>query len=142
MGFLLLVAAMYFAGGRLVHGPDLWWLIVGVVAIASLYLVARSVQLTKNARPVGIAAAIAVLMLGGTLWWTGRMTGVFSQSGSGGAVEATWQPYTDEAFEQSRAAGKMVLVKFTANWCGTCQYIEGTVFRDANVWKVMKQRDV
>src|SRR5439155_25068290 len=28
MGFLLIAAAAYFAGGRLVHGPQFWWLVV------------------------------------------------------------------------------------------------------------------
>ena len=45
-------------------------------------------------------------------------------------------------FKSLRDAGKPVLVKFTANWCGSCQYIEGTVFRDPAVWDALKQHNI
>ena len=40
--------------GRAIHGPDFWWIVVAVVAVAAFYMVARSVQLSKNALPVAI----------------------------------------------------------------------------------------
>ena len=148
MGFMLLAVAVYFAGGRLIHGPEFWWLVTAVIAIAALYLVARTVQLSPNGRPVGISSTIAVIMLGGALWWTARMTGLLTppvaiSAGAGAAVATTsFTAYSDERFKQLRDAGKPVLVKFTANWCATCQYIEGTVFRDARVWNAINQHAV
>jgi thiol:disulfide interchange protein DsbD len=140
MGFMLLAVAVYVAGGRLIHGPEFWWLVVAVIAIAALYLVARTVQLSPNARPLGISATIAVIMLGGALAWTGRITGLTSPAAT--VAGASFLPYSDEEFQSVRAAGRPVLVKFTANWCTTCQVIEGTVFRDATVWRAIKQRDM
>jgi thiol:disulfide interchange protein DsbD len=140
MGYLLLAAAAYFAGGRLIHGPGFWWIVVAVVAIACLFLVGRTVQLSKESRPVGIAATIAVILLGGTLWWTAKINGI--GAAGGGGVGETFDGYSDQKFQQLRDAGKPVLVKFTANWCGTCQYIEGTVFRDPQVWKALRAHDV
>jgi thiol:disulfide interchange protein DsbD len=49
MGFMLLAAAAYFAGGRLVHGPEFWWIVVAVVAVAAIFLVARTVQISTSA---------------------------------------------------------------------------------------------
>jgi thiol:disulfide interchange protein DsbD len=138
MGFLMLAAAVYFAAGRLIEGPNFWWMVVATVAVAAFYLIARTVQLSKNALPVGISCILAVLMLGGVLGWTARITGI----GSGANVEASWQPYSDQEFEQARASGKPVLVKFTANWCQTCQAIEGTVFRDPEVWDYLHKNNV
>ena len=129
MGFLLLAAATYFAAGRLVHGADFWWPVTAVVAVAALYLIARTVQLTPNARPVGISAALAVAMLGGTLWWTLKIT-----------RDVGWVEYSDAQFRSLRDQHKPVLVKFTANWCGICQKIEGSVFQDPKVWDALKDR--
>ena len=140
MGFMLLAVAVYFAGGRLIHGPEFWWLVVAVIAIASLYLVARTVQLSPNARPLGISATLAVIMLGGALAWTARITGLTAPAAT--VAGASFVPYSDAEFQNLRDAGKPVLVKFTANWCTTCQVIEGTVFRDASVWNAIKQRDI
>jgi suppressor for copper-sensitivity B len=137
MGFLLLASAAYFGAGRLIHGADFWWVVVAVIALAAFYLVAQTVQLTPNARPLAISAAIAVAMLSGSIWWTAKITGLTQPA----VASAVWTPYSDDAFKQLRDAGKPVLVKFTANWCGTCQYIEGTVFRDPQVWSALKTRD-
>jgi len=140
MGFMLLAAAAYFGAGRIIHGADFWWVIVAVIAIASLYLMARTVQLTKNAAPVVVSAILAVLMLGGSLWWTAKITGL--ASGGNVSALAEWHPYSDATFEQARASGKPVLVKFTANWCASCQFIEGSVFRDPQVWRALKAHEV
>lgn len=139
MGFLMIAAAVYFAAGRLIHGPDFFWAVVFVIAVASLYLMARSVQLTKDARPVMIAIVIGMAMLSGSLWWTARITGLLA-GGSSAMAGGAFDAYSDDAFKAARDSGKPVLVKFTANWCGSCQLIEGSVFRDPQIWKALKDR--
>jgi thiol:disulfide interchange protein DsbD len=131
MGFMLLAAAAYFGAGRIISGLQFWWAVVAVVAVASLYLIARTVQLSKNPSAIAFSSVLAVAMLGGTSWWTVTVTG-------GG----DWEAFSEQRFAAVRAEGKPVLVKFTANWCGTCQAIEGTVFRNAKVWKSLKEHGV
>jgi thiol:disulfide interchange protein DsbD len=139
MGFMLLAAAAYFAGGRLVHGPEFWWIVVAVVAVAAMFLLARTVQISTSAAAVGFASVISVAMLGGVLWWTARITGIASPAAN---VAQSWHPYNAAEFAAARNSGKPVLVKFTANWCATCQVIEGTVFRQASVWDALKKDEV
>ena len=131
MGFLLLASAAYFGGGRLVQGQQYWWLVTGVVAVASVYLMARAVQLTKNALPVAVCSILSVTMLGASIAWTEKMT-----------FEPPWVPFSTDQFTAARDSGNIVLIKFTANWCGSCQYIEGTVFRDPVVWDYLKKNHV
>lgn len=143
MGFMLLAAAAYFAAGRLVHGPEFWWIVVAMVAVASLFLVARTVQLSKNAAPVAVSSVLAIAMLGGVLWWTAQITGLGAPANAAaGGLKTQWVPYSTEKFEALRREGKPVLVKFTANWCATCQVVEGTVFKNPAVWDSLARHDV
>jgi thiol:disulfide interchange protein DsbD len=132
MGFLLLGAAVFFASGRLLHGAAIWWPMVAVAAIASLYLMGRSVQLSKNAMPVAISSTLAVLMTGSTIG-----IAVFMSTGG-----VNWAPYSDDALAEARAAHKIVLVKFTANWCLNCQTVEATVYHDKTAIQAIQEHDV
>lgn len=147
MGFLLLASAVYFGAGRLVHGPSFWWLVVAVIAVAALFLVARTTQITRGALGLAVSCTIAVVMLGGSLWWTVSVTGLAATgtnpSTGGGDASRTvdhWTPFSEEALSSARAAGQPVLVKFTANWCATCQVIEGTVYSQSSTWDELSAR--
>ena len=147
MGFLMLAAAAYFAAARLIHGPAFHWFVVAVVAVAALYLVARTVQLTKDAVPVAVSSSIAILLLGASLAWTARVTGLTARptavaTAAGVNAKTEWVAYSGDKFEALRREGRPVLVKFTANWCATCQVVEGTVFKDPAVWDSLAKHDV
>lgn len=44
-----------------------------------------------------------------------------------------WQPYSQQALDQARAAGHPVFIDFTASWCLSCQVNERLVLRSADV---------
>jgi thiol:disulfide interchange protein len=119
MGFLLLGAAVFFAAGRFVTGAALYWSLVPVAAVAAVYLIVRTIQNGAHARGVVIASVLAVLMIGGTT----TMAATFVST-------VKWEHYSDAVVDGARKDGKIVLVKFTANWCLNCQYIERSVFHD------------
>ena len=50
------------------------------------------------------------------------------------AGELDWQPFDIAAIAESVAAGKVVFVDITADWCVTCQVNKRLVIRDAEVW--------
>src|SRR6185436_17901303 len=68
-------------------------------------------------------------------------TGVFDRR-VGTLAGVNWQPYSDQTIEAARKAGKIVLVKFTANWCLNCQYVEATVFHDDQAIDALRKSDV
>lgn len=127
MGFLLLVAAVYFAAGQLIAGASFWYAVLAVTAIACLFLLARTIQISNNALPVAISSTLAVAAFAIVLWQA-------SAVGHG-----SWTPYSQDAFNEARTQGKIVLVKFTANWCANCQVVESTVFGDPKTWNALQQ---
>ena len=143
MGFLLLVAAAYFAAGRVVPGAGFLWIPVAVLAVAAVYLMARTVQLADGAAAVAVSSVLAVALLGGGVAWAANQNGLLARpaaGASGGAVEH-FVPFTQSGFDKARANGP-VLVKFTANWCLSCQYIEGTVYQSPAVWSALADKNV
>jgi thiol:disulfide interchange protein len=131
MGFLLLGAAVFFAAGRFLHGAALYWSLVPVALVAGGFLLIRTVQNGAHGRGIAIASVLALLMIGGTT----AMAATF-------VSPVKWQPYSDQTIEQARKEGKIVLVKFTANWCLNCQYIERTVFHDKTTAAALERHHV
>jgi thiol:disulfide interchange protein len=131
MGFLLIAAAVYFGGGRLVSGTKFIWGVFGVVAIAMAFLVIRTLQLAPRVRPIIGSAISAVVVIAIALDITLRLTGGLD-----------WQPYSPDAFARARASGKPVLVEFTANWCGNCLALEASVFHDPKTAQAVKEHQV
>ena len=56
-----------------------------------------------------------------------RLTG---ETGGKGTEMIAWQPYSDAALRGGQAAGRIVMVEFTANWCPNCLELEARVFHD------------
>jgi thiol:disulfide interchange protein DsbD len=146
LGFVLLGFTVFFAVGRLTSSEALWWSVVPVAVLAGVYLMARTVQLSTEARAVGISSVIAVGMVTATVLVACRFSGVFDPRPTGAAGASTgavsWVPYSDATLEAARAQGKIVLVKFTANWCMNCKFIEGTVYHDARALAALREHDV
>ncbi len=141
MGFLLIGAAVFFAAGRLMSFEAMWWPLVPVAGVAGLYLMARTVPLTKNALPVAISAVLAVAMVGGTVWAAAWMSGL-TQRGDAGGTGIQWRAYDPAELEAAVAAGRPALVDFTANWCLNCKTVDATVFRKPSIIKALRDKQV
>jgi len=130
MGFPMLATVVWlFNVASSNYGKNVLWLGVFLVIVAfAAWIFGEFVQRGRGHK---IIAAIVALMLliGGyafalekELDWREAMpetnsTGSLKESPDG----IDWQPWSPEAIAQARAAGKPVLVDFTADWCLTCQ---------------------
>jgi thiol:disulfide interchange protein DsbD len=53
-----------------------------------------------------------------------------------------WQPYDSAKIGQARSQGKPVLIKFTADWCMSCQLVEKTVYGKRQIAELIKAKGV
>ena len=135
MGFLLLLAAVYFARpfiGRVVHGEAFWWLPFGVIVLAAIYLAVRTLQVSRTIVGRLVGTSIALLLVLGSLGAVQRLT----------ARPYAWQPYSDAALETARRSGRIALVEFTADWCGNCQYVEASVLHSKPIVNAVRTHDI
>jgi thiol:disulfide interchange protein DsbD len=130
MGFPMLATAVWlFNVASSSYGKNVLWLGVFLVIVAfAAWIFGEFVQRSRNHKIV--AAIIALLLLIGgyafalekELDWREAMP---EAAASGSLKESPdgidWQRWSPEAVAQARAAGKPVLVDFTADWCLTCQ---------------------
>ena len=53
-----------------------------------------------------------------------------------------WQSYDTDLIETARTEGKPVLIKFTADWCLSCQAVEKIVYSRKDVAKLIEEKGV
>lgn len=56
------------------------------------------------------------------------------------AVE--FEPFSEARIAEARADGHVVLVKFSASWCGSCMLIDRTIYNDPSVAQELLDRNI
>ncbi|MBN1360503.1 MAG: thioredoxin family protein [Sedimentisphaerales bacterium] len=81
--------------------------------------------------------------------WTVRLIALAIALGAGWwllpappEVSIDWREYGRTAVRAATEAGRPVLLKFTADWCGNCKVVERDVFRDREVADLIETRNV
>ncbi|MEQ8769890.1 MAG: cytochrome c biogenesis protein CcdA [Phycisphaerales bacterium] len=165
MGLLLLAAAAYFVGSGLIAlvttKPYLakqlhWWIAGGFGAAAGLWLLYRTVQITKRPVMRGAMALLALLLAGGGLWVatseTAAARGEYERrqaelaaagaSGDGAILKTVWNEFSPALVDRALADGNVVVMDFTAEWCINCKALKRAVLDVDPTRTVLHAEDV
>jgi thiol:disulfide interchange protein DsbD len=150
MGFPMAATAFWLLSLLSRHyGPaGVLWIGVFLVLLAlAAWVWGQFVQRGTRVKAGAILASGALLLLGylivleGQLRWRSparREPGAAPVTAAGGIA---WQPWSAEAVAQGRAAGRPILVDFTADWCVTCQANKKTSLEIGPVQRRLRELD-
>lgn len=131
MGLLLMAAAAYFVGSGIIAllggsaglpwwGKSIHWWFVALFALAAGgWLAVKTVQISEKATPRVAFGFIGLILAGGGLLAAADRTN--------DAYHNIWVPYSEEALADARAAGRVVVMDFTAEWCLNCKALKAAV---------------
>ena len=141
MGLLLLAAAAYFIGSgmlALLGGIERfatgmpwwaksahWWVVALLASAAGLWLLWRTVAISKKALPRLSMGLLGLVVAGGGI--------AAAYDRTTDAYHNIWVPFTPEALARARAEGRTVVLDFTAEWCLNCKALKGAVLSRAPV---------
>jgi thiol:disulfide interchange protein DsbD len=129
-GVVLLGMAVYFLSPLMSKG--LLTIVIILLAVASgLYL--GFIEGSGKGRPVFI--------------WVKRLVGVaavvtgilFVLPGGEARQGPAWVPYSDSVLEEAKAAGRAVMIDFSAEWCIPCKELDHYTFSDPSVVELSKR---
>jgi len=112
-----------------------------LVALAA-WAYQKSKLSSARGRITALVTAVAAAFLAVLLPLRYANDAVAAQPGMPAAVGDIWIPYDAEKVAELTAAGKPLLVNFTASWCLTCLVNERSAFADAAVQAVFHDKGV
>lgn len=158
LGLLMFSVAAFFVGSGLLslHStyPYMgevfhWWFVGLLAALAGAWLILRTFQITRSAVRRGTFTLLGLAFVVLPILWAQSQTASARDSwrpgeagGTVGASHGVWKPYSVAAFEEARAAGKVVVLNFTAVWCLNCKTLEATVLSSQQVVGALGAPDV
>ena len=118
----------------------------GILVAFAAWALQKSHSGAGVAQRVALVAAILAALLAIVLpVQVGRTSAPHDGAPSGARAlpgDDAWQPYDAAKVAELAAAGKPVLVNFTASWCLTCLFNERNAFQDASVQALLRAKGV
>ncbi|EEF61333.1 protein-disulfide reductase DsbD family protein [Pedosphaera parvula] len=130
MGFPMLATAFWLFSLTFTHyGKRVWWLGIFLVLVGmAAWIYGDFIQRGRKRKGIAAALALALLIFGYTFVVEGKLQwrSPIVETGNTASLKESpdgidWQRWSSQAVTQARAAGRPVIVDFTADWCATCQ---------------------
>ncbi len=117
--------------------------LAGLVLIAMAAWAYQKIKTSRGRAGRVAAAATAAVSLIAAVWLPANLEGAPRSDAASAAVnDAGWQPYDPARVAKLRAAGRPILIDFTASWCLTCLVNERNTFSEPAVRAVFRDKDV
>jgi thiol:disulfide interchange protein DsbD len=117
--------------------------LLGAVLIAlAAWAFQKSRLGTGAARAAPLITAAVAVALALMLPWRFAVPAHAARAAAAAGAEDGWHSYDAAELERLRAAGRPVLVNFTASWCLTCLVNERNAFADAAVQEIFHDKRV
>src|ERR1051326_9113637 len=149
MGFPMMAAAAWLCSLVALHyGDRAWWMVMFLVFVAvAAWIFGEFVQRGRKGRVFAVLLAAALLGIGYAYALESKLDWRAPISGSAASAAAPkvapkglpWQPWSPEAVAEARAAGRPVVIDFTAKWCPTCNTIVKPSLANSSVQKKLKE---
>lgn len=144
MGILLFAAAAFFITAAIqallktypfLSGSMVWWTVGFFVALAMLWMLIRTWQITKKPVPRAVFSIIAIVLTAGVYVFAHdaftsdrenykSLIAAQTSVKPGEVPTGVWVDFTPENFELARKAGQPIFLDFTADWCITCKALK------------------
>jgi thiol:disulfide interchange protein DsbD len=148
MGFPMLATVVWLVNvAASSYGKNVLWLGIFLVVVAlAAWIFGEFVQRGRTRQKAAALVAL-ILLVGGYAFALEKeldwRTALPEKNTPGSLKESTdgidWQTWSPEAVARARAAGKLVLVDFTADWCLTCQVNKKTSLEISSVRAKLKE---
>jgi thiol:disulfide interchange protein len=119
--------------------------LAGAILIAlAAWAYQKSKSSSRIARAAALATAALAVLLAVVLPVRFADVAAAAPSASAGGTHAAdeWRPYDAAEVAKLTAAGRPLLVNFTASWCLTCLVNERNAFTDSAVQEIFRDKDV
>lgn len=148
MGLMMIAVAVFFLGNGILalvaEAPFMksmihWWVMTILIVLACVWMIGKGVPNARTAVGKGVLLLTAFVVGGGMLMWTLTLHGVHKRKYE---ASSAWIAYSPEAEAAALAAGKTVVIDFTAEWCINCQFLKAGTLSEEEVTKALKDPNV